>query len=259
VRRSSRRRRREPAATTRIRARRSPGSASRGSSPGRGSSTGPGTSWTAWGGRASWRPHAPWPRRRTWTPGAGARRSSSSSQESLAGLLEPLAAQYRIVLVPVRGQAGGAYLVNDVRPYVERGHTEVLYVGDFDKAGADIETSARERLETHSGRTLTWTRLALALSPGPHGGRPASGGRPNRSGCSDRGGAKSFLSAGGGDRRGASASRRRISASVAVRRWRRAASVSLMPTRPAGCGRTPRRSTGQPVLERGRRLAAALR
>jgi hypothetical protein len=43
--------------------------------------------------------------------------------ESLAGLLEPLTRDYRIVLVPVRGQAGGAYLVNDVRPYVERGHT----------------------------------------------------------------------------------------------------------------------------------------
>jgi hypothetical protein len=26
-------------------------------------------------------------------------------------------------------------------------------------------------------------------SPGPHGGGPASGGRPNRSGCPDRGGA----------------------------------------------------------------------
>jgi hypothetical protein len=81
--------------------------------------------------------------------------------ESLAGLLEPLAEQYRIVLVPVRGQAGGAYLANDVRPYVERGHTEVLYVGDYDKAGADIEGSARQRLERHTGRTLTWTRLAL--------------------------------------------------------------------------------------------------
>jgi hypothetical protein len=45
--------------------------------------------------------------------------------ESLAGLLDPLAEHYRIVLVPVLGQAGGAYLVNDVRPYVERGHTEV--------------------------------------------------------------------------------------------------------------------------------------
>jgi hypothetical protein len=81
--------------------------------------------------------------------------------ESLAGLFEPLAARYRIVLVSVRGQAGGAYLVNDVRPYVERGHTEVLYVGDFDKAGGDIEDSARERLETHSGRRLRWSRLAL--------------------------------------------------------------------------------------------------
>jgi hypothetical protein len=81
--------------------------------------------------------------------------------ESLAGLLDPLADRYQIVLVPVRGQAGGAYLVNDVRPYVERGHTEVLYVGDWDKAGADIEASARDRLEHHAGRALTWTRLAL--------------------------------------------------------------------------------------------------
>ncbi len=90
-----------------------------------------------------------------WTPGEGQAPLLVVESESLAGLLEPLADTYRIVLVPVRGQAGGAYLVNDVRPYVERGHTEVLYVGDFDKAGADIEDSARARLETHSGRALT--------------------------------------------------------------------------------------------------------
>src|SRR4029453_16418044 len=39
-----------------------------------------------------------------------------------------------------------------------------------------------------------------ARAPGPHGGGPASGGRPNRSGCSDRGGANRSYAYEHGDR-----------------------------------------------------------
>jgi hypothetical protein len=81
--------------------------------------------------------------------------------ESLAGLCEDLAYEYRIILVPVRGQSSASLLVNDVTPYVARGSRQVLYIGDHDRSGYDIEASAQARLEGFAGQTLTWMRVAL--------------------------------------------------------------------------------------------------
>jgi hypothetical protein len=81
--------------------------------------------------------------------------------ESLAGLCEDLAHEYRIVLVPVRGQSSASLLVNDVTPYVERGSRHVLYVGDHDRSGYDIEASAQARLESFARQALAWMRVAL--------------------------------------------------------------------------------------------------
>jgi hypothetical protein len=84
--------------------------------------------------------------------------------ESLAGLYESLVDDYRAVLVPVRGQASTGLLFNDVAPFVEAGSVNVLYVGDHDKSGYDIEASARDRLEHFSGQALDWRRVALTAA-----------------------------------------------------------------------------------------------
>lgn len=79
--------------------------------------------------------------------------------DSLAGLLEPLAVEFRVVLVPLRGQ-GSLGLLAEVAPHVQDG-TRVLYIGDWDFSGGHIEQSARERLEKITGGVLDWRRVAL--------------------------------------------------------------------------------------------------
>ena len=92
--------------------------------------------------------------------------------ESLAGLFEDDAYEYRVVLVPVRGQCSASMLFNDVAHYVHGGSEVVLYVGDHDKAGYDIEASARERLEEFTGRALKWERVALTAEQVEANGLP---------------------------------------------------------------------------------------
>jgi hypothetical protein len=65
--------------------------------------------------------------------------------ESLAGVLEPLAAEYRMPLIPLRGQASCGFLGGEVPAYVRDG-TPVLYLGDWDFSGGHIEQSAHEEL-----------------------------------------------------------------------------------------------------------------
>ena len=80
---------------------------------------------------------------------------------SLAGALEHLAIEYRVVLVPLGGQASCGFLGRELPSYVSEG-TTVLYLGDWDFSGGHIERSARERLEAYAGvRRLSWNRVAL--------------------------------------------------------------------------------------------------
>jgi hypothetical protein len=80
--------------------------------------------------------------------------------ESLAGVLEESAYMYRVPLVPSRGQTSLS-LVHEVSLFVRHGHRRVLYVGDFDRSGGEIEQSFRERVERLSGIELDWRRVAL--------------------------------------------------------------------------------------------------
>jgi hypothetical protein len=80
--------------------------------------------------------------------------------ESLAGVLEPLAIEYRVPVVPLRGQGGTWLLGADVPRFVRDG-TRVLYLGDLDLSGGQIEQSARARAEAYAGVELDWRRLAL--------------------------------------------------------------------------------------------------
>jgi hypothetical protein len=81
---------------------------------------------------------------------------------SLAAYFDEVAGTYRVPLVALGGQASGSYLYHQVAPLLGRA-TEVVYVGDYDKAGGDIEQSAIERLRAFAPRwnPTGWTRVAV--------------------------------------------------------------------------------------------------
>ncbi len=67
------------------------------------------------------------------------------------------------VRVPIAGTAGqvGGFLHTEVVPLLKRRESGVLYLGDLDKAGADIEANTRRVLERALVDVLDWRRIAL--------------------------------------------------------------------------------------------------
>jgi hypothetical protein len=81
-----------------------------------------------------------------------------TESRSLAGCLYSVASEYGILIAPTNGQVGG-FLHTDIAPTL---HAEscVLYLGDLDLCGGDIEANTRNVLEQETGE-LEWERLAL--------------------------------------------------------------------------------------------------
>jgi hypothetical protein len=77
---------------------------------------------------------------------------------SLAGVLRPLAREYRVRIAATNGQCAG-FLHNVVADYISS-RTKVLYLGDYDLAANDIEANTRRILEDIAG-PLDWERVAL--------------------------------------------------------------------------------------------------
>jgi hypothetical protein len=46
-------------------------------------------------------------------------------------------------------------------PLLRRNNREVLYLGDWDPQGHDIEANTRRVLENKTGRRIDWTRIAI--------------------------------------------------------------------------------------------------
>jgi hypothetical protein len=82
-----------------------------------------------------------------------------TESRSLAGALRPIAEEYRCRLAATNGQCGG-FLRTDVALYLTIEHP-VLYFGDLDLAGGQIEENTRCVLEDIKGDTLQWERLAI--------------------------------------------------------------------------------------------------
>jgi hypothetical protein len=78
---------------------------------------------------------------------------------SLAGCLRSVAIKYAIRIASTNGQCGG-FLHTDVVPILQQGQ-RLLYFGDFDLCGNDIENNTRDVLERESCEQLDWERLAL--------------------------------------------------------------------------------------------------
>jgi hypothetical protein len=81
-----------------------------------------------------------------------------TESRSLAGCLYSVASEYGILIAPTNGQVGG-FLHTDIAPTL---HAEscVMYLGDLDLCGGDIEDNTRHVLEREVGE-LQWERLAL--------------------------------------------------------------------------------------------------
>jgi len=97
-----------------------------------------------------------------------------TESRSLAGALENVAGDYRVLIAATNGQCGG-FLHTDIRPRLGYGTKQrlVLYMGDFDLAGNDIEANTRKVLgygmkifgqETGSEYDSHWERIALTES-----------------------------------------------------------------------------------------------
>jgi hypothetical protein len=81
-----------------------------------------------------------------------------TESRSLGGVLRESCQHYRIRTAATNGQVGG-FLRTDIVPILRPGH-RVLYMGDLDLAGGDIEENTRAVLERAVG-PLQWQRVAL--------------------------------------------------------------------------------------------------
>jgi hypothetical protein len=82
-----------------------------------------------------------------------------TESRSLAGVLRGTCSEYCVSVAATNGQVGG-FLRTDVAPVLQPAD-RVLYFGDWDLAGGDIEAHTRRVLEPTVGGLLRWERLAL--------------------------------------------------------------------------------------------------
>jgi hypothetical protein len=79
---------------------------------------------------------------------------------SLGGVLRAMTAEYLCSIAATNGQAGG-FLHTEIVPILTDNDRAVLYLGDWDHQGHQIEANTRRVLERAAGRDIGWTRLAI--------------------------------------------------------------------------------------------------
>ena len=79
---------------------------------------------------------------------------------SLSGVLAPTARQYLCALAATNGQVGGFLVTTIVPMFRDHPDRRILYLGDWDHQGHQIEAATRRRLEDHVGE-LDWELLAV--------------------------------------------------------------------------------------------------
>jgi len=85
-----------------------------------------------------------------------------TESRSLSGTLRSIAQRYRIRIASTNGQCGG-FLHTVIAPLLENGDAapRILYLGDYDLCGNQIEDNTRRVLEQEIGEQLDWKRIAL--------------------------------------------------------------------------------------------------
>jgi hypothetical protein len=81
-----------------------------------------------------------------------------TESRSLAGVLRHIVIEYRARTAATNGQCGG-FLRTEIAPSLQP-NDRIIYLGDLDLAGDQIETNTHRVLEQESGN-LDWERLAL--------------------------------------------------------------------------------------------------
>jgi hypothetical protein len=74
--------------------------------------------------------------------------------------LEGVASRYVCPITGTKGQCKG-FLRTEIAPLLTENGRRVLYIGDYDRAGLDIEANTRRTLEDAAARVLDWTRVAI--------------------------------------------------------------------------------------------------
>src|SRR5215510_1555533 len=92
-------------------------------------------------------------------PWRGRAPMSLTESRSLAGVLRHIVVEYRTRIASTNGQCGG-FLRTDIAPALQP-DDRVIYLGDLDLAGNQIEANTRRVLEREIGGELLWERLAL--------------------------------------------------------------------------------------------------
>jgi hypothetical protein len=75
-------------------------------------------------------------------------------------VLRTMAQRYLVAIAATNGQVGG-FLRTDVAPLLYDNDRPVLYLGDWDHQGHQIEANTKRVLEHEAGRDISWQRLAI--------------------------------------------------------------------------------------------------
>jgi hypothetical protein len=82
--------------------------------------------------------------------------------KGVAGVLERPVSAYLCPVGGMKGQAGKGWLITEVAPRLLASNDRaVLYLGDRDRCGEDIERNAHRVLERAAGREIAWKRIGL--------------------------------------------------------------------------------------------------
>jgi hypothetical protein len=82
-----------------------------------------------------------------------------TESRATAGVLERVAGEYVCPIAGTAGQSGAGFLRTEIAPLLVAGQ-RVLYLGDLDRSGSDIEENTRRVLEGEVG-PLAWLRLGM--------------------------------------------------------------------------------------------------
>jgi hypothetical protein len=83
-----------------------------------------------------------------------------SESKGVAEVLQAVAYEYVCPIAGLKGHAAG-FLVTQLAPLLKGNDRVVLYLGDYDRCGHDIESNAIRVLERTAERSITWTRIGL--------------------------------------------------------------------------------------------------
>jgi hypothetical protein len=79
---------------------------------------------------------------------------------SLGGVLRAMTSEYLCSIAATNGQVGG-FLHTEVAPTLRGNDRVILYLGDWDLQGHQIEANSRSVLERAAGRRIDWSRVAI--------------------------------------------------------------------------------------------------